>query len=137
MKLTEPDPVAEQFIDVLWMERGLADNSLQAYRSDLQHFSHWLQQSRHMTLLTARKEDLLTSLAHLIEQGKKPRSSARVLSCLRPFYQYALRENMVKTDPSSQLESPSLGRPLPKSLTEQEVEAFPLTLLTPSDMKNI
>lgn len=124
MKPTETDPIIEQFTDVLWMERGLADNSLQAYRSDLQHFSNWLQLSQHQNLLSARKKDLLTYLAFLIEQGKKPRSSARVLSCLRQFYQYALRENMVSVDPSAQLESPSLGRPLPKSLTEQDVEAL-------------
>lgn len=124
MKPTDVDPVIEQFIDVLWMERGLAENSLQAYRSDLVHFSRWLNKDRNGTLLGGQKSDLLTYLAHLIEQGKKPRSSARVLSCLRQFYQFALRENLVKVDPTAQLESPSLGRPLPKSLTEKEVEAL-------------
>ncbi len=124
MKPTEIDPLVEQFIDALWMERGLADNSLQAYRSDMQHFSQWLQRTRQLGLLDAKKADLLAYLAFLIEQGKKPRSSARVLSCFRQFYQYGLRESMLVVDPSAQLESPSLGRPLPKSLTETEVEAL-------------
>ena len=124
MNPTETDPVIEQFIDVLWMERGLADNSLQAYRSDLQKFSQWLSRTRQRVILAATKPDLLAYLAYLIEQGKKPRSSARVLSCLRQFYQYALRESRISVDPTAQLESPSLGRPLPKSLTEKEVEAL-------------
>ena len=118
------DPVIEQFIDALWMERGLADNSLNAYRSDLQKLSHWLQRAKNGNLLSADKADLLAYLGVMIEQGKKPRSSARVLSCMRQFYQYALRENLVASDPSSQLESPALGRPLPKSLSEAEVEAL-------------
>lgn len=118
------DPAIEQFIDALWMERGLADNSLNAYRSDLQKLSQWLETAKKRSLLSADKADLLAYLGVMIEQGKKPRSSARVLSCMRQFYQYALRENLVASDPSSQLESPALGRPLPKSLSEAEVEAL-------------
>jgi len=132
MKNSEADPLIERFADILWMERGLADNSLSAYRSDLKHFSSWLDQARGKKLLQAKKSDLLAYLAFLVELGIKPRSSARVLSCLRQFYQYALRENMLTTDPSAQLESPVLGKPLPKSLTETEVEA----LLNAPDLEN-
>jgi len=124
MKTDHREPVIEQFIDALWMERGLADNSLNAYRSDLQKLSRWLHTAKHRSLLCADKADLLAYLGVMIEHGKKPRSSARVLSCMRQFYQYALRENLVSSDPSSQLESPALGRPLPKSLSEAEVEAL-------------
>jgi integrase/recombinase XerD len=124
MKSDNQDPVIEQFIDALWMERGLADNSLNAYRSDLQQLIRWLQATKNRGLLSVNKADLFEYLGVLIEQGKKPRSSARVLSCMRQFYQYALRENLVQNDPSSQLESPALGRPLPKSLSEAEVEAL-------------
>lgn len=106
------------------MERGLADNSLNAYRSDLTHFARWMEQIRGKQLLKADRSLLQNYLAHLIDQGKKARTSARVLSCLRQFYQYLLRENRIKTDPSLRIESPQLGRPLPKSLTEKEVEAL-------------
>lgn len=123
MKHKDIDPLVEQFVDAIWMERGLADNSLNAYRSDLIQFERWIRDNS-KSLLKASRADLSAYLAHLIEQGKKPRSSARVLSCLRQFYQYALRENLLSTDPSAQLESPVLGRPLPKSLTENEVEAL-------------
>jgi len=124
MKLKDTDPHIEQFIDALWMERGLADNSLQAYRSDLEHFYRWLSKTVKVNLLDASRANLLGYLAFMIEQGKKPRSSARVLSCFRQFYQYALRENLISSDPSAQLESPALGRPLPKSLSESEIESL-------------
>jgi len=121
MKADNTEAVIEQFIDMLWMERGLADNSLQAYRTDMRKFQDWYQQHKSASVLKAGKADLLSYLAHLVETGRKARSSARVLSCLRQFYQFALREGMINTDPSVQLESPKLGRPLPKSLTEDEV----------------
>lgn len=120
----QDNPDIEHFIDALWMERGLADNSLNAYRSDMLHFSKWLNENKNKQLLAADRADLMSYLAFLIDSGKKPRSSARALSCLRQFYQHALRETLVKTDPTTELESPSLGRPLPKSLTEIEVEAL-------------
>ncbi len=124
MKVENIDPVIEQFVDMLWMERGLADNSLQAYRSDMHKFQIWLFDSSDRQILQASRADLLGYLAHMVETGKKPRSSARVLSCFRQFYQFALREKLVNVDPTLQLESPRLGRPLPKSLTETDVESL-------------
>lgn len=118
------DPVIEQFADALWMERGLSRNTLSAYQSDLNHFSHWLQSQGQRTLLTARRQELLNYLVARTVEGKKPRSTARMLSCLRQFYQHGVREGWLKIDPSAQVEAPKLGRPLPKSLTEGEVEAL-------------
>ena len=123
--MTDADTVSiEQFADALWMERGLSRNTLSAYQSDLQQFSAWLTHQRGRSLLQAERADLLEYLAFLSKQGKKPRSSARVLSCLRQFYQHALRENWLKVDPSSRIDAPKLGRPLPKSITEAEVEGL-------------
>ncbi|MGD2118069.1 MAG: site-specific tyrosine recombinase XerD [Chromatiales bacterium] len=119
----QDEAAIERFLDALWLERGLADNSLSAYRSDLTHFHKWLS-SRGKPLLRAQRMELLAYLAFLLEQGRKPRSSARVLSCLRQFYQHALRDNLIDKDPSARIDAPSLGRPLPKSLTENEVEAL-------------
>jgi len=116
------DPLIEMFVDALWMERGLAENSLNAYRSDMLHFDAWLNKQSGHSLADASRADLLSYLAYQVKLGRKPRTSARILSCLRQFYQHLLRENIITTDPSLQLESPSLGRPLPKSLTEEDVE---------------
>ncbi|MCW8944776.1 MAG: site-specific tyrosine recombinase XerD [Sedimenticola sp.] len=113
----------ERFADALWMERGLSKNTLMAYQSDLNKLAVWLA-GQDISLLSAQREDLLSYLAVLSREGKKARSTARMLSCIRQFYQYALRENWVNTDPSSLIDAPKLGRSLPKSLTEDEVESL-------------
>lgn len=118
------DAIIERFADALWMERGLSRNTLAAYQSDLAKLAEWLNRQRGATLLAARREDLLEYLAARARAGTKARSSARLLSCLRQFYQHALREGWVRVDPSARIDAPRLGRPLPKSLTEQEVEAL-------------
>ncbi|MCP3870249.1 MAG: site-specific tyrosine recombinase XerD [Gammaproteobacteria bacterium] len=114
----------EQFADALWMERGLSRNTLQAYQSDLRKLATWLQIECTRHLLNARREDLLAYLAYQVKIGKKPRSSARLLSCLRQFYQYGLREGWVINDPSTRINAPKLGRPLPRSMSEASVEAI-------------
>ncbi|MCF7985190.1 MAG: site-specific tyrosine recombinase XerD [Thiohalocapsa sp.] len=121
----DPDLDAiEAFADALWLERGLSDNTLAAYRSDLRAFTHWLGRERHRGLCDARRSDLLDYLAVLARSGRKPRSAARLLSCLRQFYGHLLRQGRISEDPSNRVDPPRLGRPLPKTLTEQEVEAL-------------
>ena len=112
--------IIEAFLDALWLEKGLAQNTLDAYGRDLRAFSEWLG-TRGQTLVVARREDLLAYLSHRYEIGNKPRSTARALSSLRRFYQRMARETG-KHDPTLKVESPKLGRALPGSLTEGEVE---------------
>lgn len=116
--------IIERFADALWMERGLSRNTLSAYQSDLVKLAEWLEKRQSVTLLEAGRGDLQAYLAACAQAGKKARSTARMLSCFRQFYQHALREGWVKLDPSARIDAPKLGRPLPKSLTEQEVEAL-------------
>jgi len=110
-----------QLLDKIWVERGLSDNTLVSYRNDLQGLSRWLGK-QHKTLKSAGREDLLAYLAFRVKQGAKPRSTARLLSTMRCLYQTLIRDGQVTVDPSVQIESPKLGRPLPKSLTEKDVE---------------
>lgn len=121
---TEGEALIERFADAVWMERGLSRNTLSAYQGDLRRFAGWLEQKRGMELLQARREQLLEYLASRAMAGQKPRSTARLLSCMRQFYQHALREGWIDRDPSARIDAPRLGRPLPKSLTEREVEAL-------------
>ncbi|MES9969953.1 MAG: site-specific tyrosine recombinase XerD [Candidatus Thiodiazotropha sp.] len=114
----------ESFSDALWMERGLSRNTLSAYQSDLAKVANWLRNNRGYGLLQAQRADLQSYLAELVKQGRKPRSTARLLSCIRQFYQYSLREGWLSNDPSARIDSPKLGRALPKSLSETEVEAL-------------
>ncbi len=120
--LTEQDiALIERFSDALWLERGLSENTLSAYRSDLQSLAGWLH-ANESELKHAARHELLSYLQQRVEAGAKPRSSARLLSSIRRFYRYLLRESVIAEDPSARIDAPKLGRPLPKTLTEQEVE---------------
>lgn len=111
----------ESFIDSLWMERGLSENTLSAYRSDLGLFQKFIN-TRKITLLCVQRADILSYLAARSTQGGRPRSTARMLSTLRRFYRYQVRIKQISTDPTAQIDAPKIGRPLPDSLTEKEVE---------------
>jgi integrase/recombinase XerD len=112
----------DRFLDALWMERGLSRNTLAAYRRDLAGFAYWLDEQRQCSLLVARREDLLAYLAERVAASAKPRTTARLLSSLRRFYQQAVRDGDIPEDPSDRIEAPRLGRSLPKALTEDDVE---------------
>lgn len=114
--------VIEQFADSLWMERGLARNTLSSYQYDLRNAAKWLQSEQDVPLVKADRADLLAYLGAVVSGGASARTSARRLSTLRQFFQHALRENWIAVDPTLEIEAPKLGRPLPKTLTEQEVE---------------
>ena len=116
--------VIESYLDALWMEKGLSDNTLMSYRRDLRQFADWLADKHSLELLQAENSHLLAYLGWRIEQGRSARSTARFLSCIRGFFRYQLREGSLSEDPSLDVDSPKLGRPLPKSISEAEVEAL-------------
>lgn len=122
----------ERFLDALWMERGLSENTLAAYRHDLSGLAVWLA-SRERSLLQARRQDLLDYLSQRVGEGARPRTTARLLSSLRRFYRYQIREGRLQQDPSVRIDTPRIGRPLPDSLSEDEVE----TLLAAPDTDDV
>ncbi|MCH5554511.1 site-specific tyrosine recombinase XerD [Pseudomonas syringae] len=116
-------PLIDRFLDALWLEKGLSDNTRDAYRSDLALFNGWLQE-RNVDLPSAGREVILDHLAWRVDNAYKPRSTARFLSGARGFYRYLLREKLIAVDPTLQIDMPQLGKPLPKSLSEADVEAL-------------
>ncbi len=112
----------ERFTDALWMEHGLSEHTLAAYRNDLAGLAVWLQQQSGRELPQARREDLLAYLAERVIAGARPRTTARLLSSLRRYYRYLVREGRLQADPSVRIDTPRIGRPLPDSLSEREVE---------------
>jgi len=113
----------ERFLDSMWSERGLSENTLAAYRADLSGLARWLE-GQSVELMDAQREHLLAFLAWRVQQGARPRSTARQLSSIRRFYRHMLREGRIPEDPTTRIDMPKLGRPLPKSLSEGEVEAL-------------
>jgi len=109
----------DEFVDQLWLEDGLARNTLESYRRDLAQLATWLE-SRGIALLAASRGDLEQYLARK-SPISKPRSISRLIASLRRFYRHFMREGRINTDPTLQLDSPKLPRSLPKSLTEEDV----------------
>ena len=119
-----PDRVSiDGFLDAIWSERGLSKNTLDAYGRDLQKLSVWLQKKQ-SNLLMVDNAQILEYIAFCIKNGSKSRSVARLISSLRRFYRYQLRQNSIKEDPTSLIELPKLGKPLPGTLSESQVESL-------------
>ena len=113
----------QQFLDALWLERNLAENTIASYKLDLIALSQSLQQ-QDVTLLTAQTDNLQNFLMQRVQDGYKASSSARLLSATKRFFQYLYQENYRIDDPSAVLSSPKLPKKLPKDLTESQVDAL-------------
>ncbi|MGI9280742.1 MAG: site-specific tyrosine recombinase XerD [Endozoicomonas sp.] len=116
-----PNTSIELFLNHLWLEKGLSENTRSAYKTDINQFSSWLKQS-HLTPEKSSTSDLTDYLAWRHTQNFRPTSTARALSSLRGYFRYLLREGEVSQDITHNVEMPKQGRSLPKSLTEADVE---------------
>jgi len=112
----------ERFTTALWLERGLSDNTREAYSRDVQGLNTWLLDQSRGDALTASESDVQAYLGARLSQGSSHRSISRLLSSLRSFYQYLVREGDLSSDPTQHLDRPKPSRPLPKSLSESEVD---------------
>ena len=115
--------ILDEFIDRIWLEEGLARNTLDSYRQDLSQFAIWLEKDASKDLLEAEQFDIQRYLAFKFPISK-PRSVSRLIASLRRLYRFSLRENRIAVDPTLQIESPKLPRSLPKSLSEDDVVAL-------------
>ncbi|MDA8232047.1 MAG: site-specific tyrosine recombinase XerD [Magnetospirillum sp.] len=113
----------ERFLEMLAAERGAAANTLDAYGRDLEDCADFLAR-RGVVPETAASGDVRAYLAHQAAIGMAARTQARRLSCLRQFYGFLFAERVRGDDPTAALDSPRLGRPLPKYLSEAEVASL-------------
>lgn len=113
----------EQFLDAVWMEKGLSENTLSSYRNDLLKLIKWMEE-HNLSLNAINATDLQDYQAWLTNQNYKQTSKARMLSAIRRLFQYAHREKIRTDDPSALLISPKLPKRLPKDLSEDQVEAL-------------
>ena len=115
----------DEFCDHLWLEDGLVKNTLEAYRRDLRLFADWLAQHGR-ELAAASEADLNGYFAERYRRAERPRSSsqARLLSSLRRFYGYCVRQNRVDVDPTAKIDTPKRAGRFPKTLSEADVEAL-------------
>ena len=117
--------ILDAFIDNIWIEKGLSQNTLDSYRSDLEQFSKWLKKNNLSYLKTSKKE-ILSYLSFLFQKGLGSKTVARKLSSLKSFFRYLVFKSIIPNDPSSEVETPKLLKSIPKSISEKEVEALSL-----------
>ena len=115
--------ILDAFIDNIWIEKGLSQNTLDSYRSDLEQFSSWLEKNNLSYKKTSKKE-ILSYLSFLFQKGLGSKTVARKLSSLKSFFRYLVFKSIIPNDPSSEVETPKLLKSIPKSISEKEVEAL-------------
>jgi integrase/recombinase XerD len=119
---TEQHPLVDAFIEALWLEDGLSPNTLAAYRRDMQGFSQWLE-AQDLHLNNAGENDVQAYFADRFDQTRASTANRR-LTVLRRFYQWALRDKHLSTDPTLKLLTARQAPRLPKTLSEAQVEAL-------------
>ncbi len=120
-RLRPDQQLVDGFLDAAWLQSGLAANTLSAYRSDLEKFAdHLADADRRLSQVS--RADIMDYLAVRMSAGHSARSTARMVTALRRFYRFLLAEALIDADPTLDLASPKIGRPLPKTLSESQVE---------------
>ena len=117
------DVIIERFLDAMWMERGLSENTLSSYRNDLTKLLRWLKQESR-NVISVSVDDLQRYQQWLFDKDYKQTSRARMVSAIRRLFQYLHREKMRDDDPSAMLVPPKLPKRLPKDLSEAQVDAL-------------
>jgi len=112
----------ERFCDACWLEDGLSQNSLSAYRRDLLLLAQWLQKDSGADLYSVKEKDLTAYIAH--RRADKATTANRRLTVFKRFYRHALRMNLVKSDPCIGLRSAKQALRFPKTLSEDHVTAL-------------
>jgi integrase/recombinase XerD len=115
--------VIDRFLDALWLEDGLAKNSLAAYRRDLALFAAWLDETAGRELAAAHGSDVQGYMVAR-HAGSKATSANRRLAVFRRFFRWALREHVADEDPTLRLRPARQAMRVPKSLSEAQVDAL-------------
>ena len=110
----------ESFLEMVVAERGASPRTVEAYQSDLTDFEGFLN-CRNVSLQRAKSKDLQEYMHTIVKNGLSAKTQARRLSALREFYRFIYSEGVREDIPTEFLDSPKLGKPLPKYLSEQEI----------------
>lgn len=113
--------IVKNYMRYLKLERNYSQNTLEAYRHDLQFLLEYAEQND-LTLTEMKLENLENFSASLHDRGVSARSQARVLSGVRSFYRFLVLDDYIKDDPTELLVSPQIGQHLPEYLTVEEVD---------------
>jgi integrase/recombinase XerD len=122
--VSSDESLLDEFCDTLWLQDGLARNTLESYRRDVRQFAAWLRSTHGKALLAADRADIQRYLGHKFAVKARATSAARLLSSLKRFYRHAMSTGKARADPTLDIDAPVTPRGLPKSLSEEDVEAL-------------
>lgn len=111
----------QHFLDHLWLDKGLSENTLSAYKTDLAHLTKHLQ-SQNLDVIHCSELDIEGFIASRYDLGISHRSNARCLSAIKRFFKYLLATKVRVDNPTALTQAPKFGKPIPKVLSEQDVE---------------
>src|SRR3989338_3066631 len=114
----------EQFLSYISVERGMADNTLSSYKRDLRKFSDFLKSKKTETIDKVQRQMINSFMMAEKERGLASNSVSRELACIKSFFKFLLKENIIKEDAATIIESPKLWKKLPSTLNLNEVEAL-------------
>ncbi|MDR2917039.1 MAG: site-specific tyrosine recombinase XerD [Tannerella sp.] len=113
--------IIDKYTTYIRLEKGLSDNTAEAYIDDLNKLMNFIQSEPDISILSLTYKDLQQFIAQLSDIGISARSQARIISGVKSFYRFLLTEDYLETDPTELLESPKIGKKLPEILTENEI----------------
>jgi len=116
--------IIDKYLTWLCLEKGLSDNTAEAYVADLNKLLHFINNGAGADLLSLTYQDLQQFVAQLNDACIAARSQARIISGIKSFYRFLLTEAYLQTDPTELLESPKIGVKLPDVLTENEINSL-------------
>ncbi len=130
---SESKLLIETFLDSLWLEKNLSQNTLSSYKNDLQKFRKFLEKNN-KTVLNADHFLILSFLSMLLDQGFSSKTVSRNISSLKSFYKYLISVDHLKLNPMSNIDAPKSGLFLPTTLTVEETQ---LILDAPNEKRPI
>ncbi len=130
---SESKLLVETFIDSLWLEKNLSQNTLDSYKNDLKKFSSFIEKND-KTVLKADYLLILSYLSYLLDQGFSSKTISRNISSLKGFYKYLISTNQISKNPTNNIDAPKSGFFLPTTLTVEETQQI---LDAPIETKHI
>ena len=121
-KIIQEDSNLRSFFDYLYIEKGLSQNTVQAYETDILSFLNWLTKTPNINYLNLKEDNINKYIAYLFKSKLKSSSVNRKISSLKSLYLYLIKKNILKNSPISQVITPKKEKYLPSSMSEEEVD---------------
>ena len=118
---SESKLLIETFIDSLWLEKNLSQNTLDSYKNDLNKFRLFVEKNE-KSVLRADHLLILSYLSHLLDKGFSSKTISRNISSLKGFYKYLISTNQISSNPTTNIDAPKAGFFLPTTLTVEEAQ---------------